>query len=225
MNRFGNDDPCYRPESEELAAYAAGELHTQIRPDVEAWLAGERDAAAAVESQHELLALWRESNPRMPTEAEWARVLDQIEVRVQKAKRLRVRQWLSWSRYVAAGSVAAVVAVALLGGMPVLSPAKPDPQLPLTVIQQAEELPERSEMFVVACPADVEIVSMHAADVGTLLVGEAPVREPLVLLSPKEVTLERVEPDENNLVPEIHGGATTAPMIVAPDVPAVDRMP
>src|SRR5205085_2138576 len=57
-----------------------------------------------------------------------------------------------------------------------------------------DEPPAREPLAVVSAD-DVEIVSLHAADRVTLIVGVPPVTEPLVLVSAGDVALEGVEPD------------------------------
>jgi hypothetical protein len=77
-------------------------------------------------------------------------------------------------------------------------------------------LPE--EPFPVASAEDVDIISVEAADAGTLVIGEPPLKEPLVWASAGDVTLERVEPDWDGMVPEVRmpSEGPDPPMIVAP---------
>ena len=71
--------------------------------------------------------------------------------------------------------------------------------------------------MAVVSPEDVEIVSLHAADRATLVVGVPPVTGPLVLASVGDVELEGVEPDTDGMVPSIHmDERSLTPMIVAP---------
>ena len=80
--------------------------------------------------------------------------------------------------------------------------------------------------MAVVSPDDVEIVSLHAADRATLVVGVMPVTEPLVLASVGDVEVEGVEPAADGMLPSIHmDERSTTPMIVAPLDPAQVEAP
>jgi anti-sigma factor RsiW len=67
---------AFHPEY--LAGYVDGELDATARREVDAWLSGHPDAAADVEAQRRLAALWRESSSALPPAAKWERVLARI---------------------------------------------------------------------------------------------------------------------------------------------------
>jgi hypothetical protein len=113
------------------------------------------------------------------------------------------------------GTAAAAVFVALLVSRPTseIAPSKAQPEV------------SRVKMLRVASDADVEVVSMDAADVDILVVGDPPLRGPFVLAGPGDVSLDSIEPDPTDgMMPEIrmennpHG-----PMIVAPLGVALNR--
>jgi hypothetical protein len=93
----------------------------------------------------------------------------------------------------------------------------------LVVVLESPTPPESSrsariEPLPVASPEDVDIISMNANDLGTLVVGEPPLRDPLDLATAGEVVIQSVQPDVDGMLPHVWGqGETTAvPMIVAP---------
>jgi len=70
--------------------------------------------------------------------------------------------------------------------------------------------------FAVATAEEIEILSVVAADHPALAVGEMPVRGPLELLAPGEMTVTSVQPDaRDNMTPVVPQGADT-PMFWAP---------
>ena len=97
-----------------------------------------------------------------------------------------------------------------------LSPRGPGP---------AERLPAGEPLTVVS-PDEVEIVSLRAADLDTLVVGVPPVTGPLLLASSGDVRLEGVKPDADGMVPDFHmDERSVTPMIVAPLDPAPAGVP
>jgi hypothetical protein len=213
MSQRRADDVPPRPE--QLAAYADGELGAAAHQQVEAWLASHPEAAAEVDAQRRLPGLCRAAPPPEPGEPAWAAVLARLQQAVTAttpAPRKR-RGWVA-AVVAVAGAAAALGLVLTQGrwGMP-------------------DELPAPTEaLAVVPLPAarvaDVEIISMDAADTDSLVVGEPPVREPLVLASPGEVRLDKVEPAEDGMVPSLPGpDSPDVPMIVVPLTPAPDKQP
>jgi hypothetical protein len=76
-------------------------------------------------------------------------------------------------------------------------------------------LPAADEL-VVATADDVEILRIHEADVGLLVVGESPLRKGLVLASLDDVEGLTVVRDTDGMMPMVAMSGPNAPMIVAP---------
>jgi len=96
--------------------------------------------------------------------------------------------------------VAGVAAAAVVLALILSRPSGPEPAQPEPPVQgiAAEEEP-----YPVASAEDVEINSMDHADVVALVVGEPPLREPLVLVSPRDISVESVEPDVDGVFPDM----------------------
>jgi anti-sigma factor RsiW len=202
-------DPPHDPKPPELAAYVDGELGAAASGPVEAWLADHPEAAAEVESQRRLLRLWRETRPPEPTEAEWAAILTRLEAALPAAspalwvearqRAARYRRALVWAAVAAASIAAVLVGRSLLNRS--TGPGNPPGQ-------DSTETP-----FEVASDADVEIISIEGDDVSALVAGEPPVREPLVLALPGEVTVREVDLGGAGSPPVRVPDRPTAPMI------------
>lgn len=206
MNAYPADDDVPLPT--ELAGYVDGELDPAARRRVEAWLAAHPEAAREVEGQRRLQSLWHEAAPADPGEAAWAGVLARVEAGLATTPRAR-RAWLRW---LAGLGAAAAVLLGVLGSF--RTPGEDDDGLPLR------------GPFPVASAHEVEIISIDAADVRTLVVGEPPLREPVVLAAVGDVKLRSVEPDDDGMMPDVRiAQGPTVPMIVAPLDTAPAREP
>jgi anti-sigma factor RsiW len=195
------------PTPGELAAYLDGELSTDAWLRVEGWLTEHPDVAAYLDGHREV-AMWFESaRPPEPSFEEWDAALQRIEnalaapaslplVVSRRPKQGRRGQWMRWTAAAAAIIVAAV-----------LIQRQPSPMSNLAV----EPLP-------VASADDVEILSIHGADMAMLLVGAVPLQEPVALATGNDVTVENMQPDSEGLVPSlgISPDDTGSPMIVTP---------
>jgi hypothetical protein len=188
------------PTAEELAAYVDGELDLQASRDVAAWLDKHPEAARDVQALEQLAHLWQVGSPPEPTPQQWAEVFAGVtralpagkEVRPAGSRRL---YWLGPTAAVAA----AVLAVVLLN-----RPHEPRVILP----------PRLEQPFPVATDDEIRIISMDDADRAALVVGLPPLREPLALLEPDEVTVDAIEPDAGGMQPRFVGDST--PMIITP---------
>jgi hypothetical protein len=76
--------------------------------------------------------------------------------------------------------------------------------------------PSPIESFAVATDDDVEIMRVLEIDVDRLVVGEPPVRRPLVLATFEDVDGVQVVRDTDGMMPMVAMQAAVAPMIVAP---------
>jgi hypothetical protein len=200
----GDEEPA--PTPEQFAAYADGELDghpalERLRGRIEAWLARHPDAAAEVEAQRRLAQLWQDTTPVEPSEAAWGGVLERLGSlpRTPPAGpgRRGVGRLALWAGALLAASAAAVwLALALSSpgpGRPAAPPANPQPD-PQERAAKPQPAPEVLEPFPVATADEVEILSIQGDDMETVLVGEPPVRGPLVMADPGEVELKRAKP-------------------------------
>jgi hypothetical protein len=190
------DDPD-APRPEQLAAYADGELSPPERARVRAWLQRHPEAAAELDALERLDDLVRTTRAPAPAERDWDTAFAKVERSMAGSPTGRPARRAGVGRRLLAGAglgLAAAVALA------VLHPPPADEPLP------------------VASADDVEILSVDGADAGALVVGDLPVRGPLVLAAAGDVTVERLEPDEDGMVPDLHLelGEAATPLLVAP---------
>ena len=89
------------------------------------------------------------------------------------------------------------------------------------------DAPEVVEVFPVASNEDVEIVSVDAAGIAAVLVGELPFREPIVLMEPGDIALRSVERPRQGTFPEmrLQPDADAAPMILGPVAAGLEPAP
>jgi anti-sigma factor RsiW len=180
------------PGPETLAAYVDGRLDADTRRRVEAWLAERPELAAELEGHARVIRLYKTVPPPEPGAAEWDAVLAGVRANLQApAPAGRRRRGL-----VVAGAFATVAAAGLL----VAFLSRPAPQQPTPVPDQAVVA---EEPLAVAQRDDIEIISIAASDVGALVVGDPPLREPLVLASADEMEVENVEPEAGGMVPYV----------------------
>ncbi|MFN4260950.1 MAG: anti-sigma factor family protein [Gemmataceae bacterium] len=204
-----------------LGGYADGELESADQARVVAWLAAHPEVGQEVAALRRLTQVCRVSAPPMPSEATWQAVLGGVESAlappaatpaVLPLPRRSRRRWLIGGVMTAAA--AAVIAFILQ------QPAPQSPAPPST-----NEMAAWQPLPVVSA-SDVTIISMHDADVDVLVIGAppGPVEEPLALASASDINLERVEPDWDGSVAEIHWTeGPYHPMVLAPLPDALPR--
>lgn len=197
-----------RPTPGELAAYADGELGPAARRAVAAWLADHPDAAGELEAQQRLVRLWHESAAAEPGEAAWAGVLARVEIGLAgRAGGPAPQKWHGARFLWLLAGMATAAAVLLV----VLSLSRPDRSS-----EEASADPN-GEAFVVLADDEVEIMSIQADDTAALVVGQPPVREPVVLAAAEDISLHNIEPDADGMVADMYQGEPSGPsMIVAP---------
>jgi hypothetical protein len=159
------EDDAWTPSPEQLAAYADGELEQAgpgaCQPDrIEKWLAEHPEQAAEVEAQRRLAGLWRNTAAADPGEDAWAALWSRVQAAPPEAGEQPARpgRRFAWSLAVVVAAAAVLLAFILL-------PGEEDGPAPG---------PE-AEPFPVASAADVDIIRMDGADLGTLVVGRLPV--------------------------------------------------
>jgi hypothetical protein len=217
---WSKGDDNHSPSPELLAAYLDGELEgnpagERLRQRVETWLAGHPQAAAELDDLRRLKQLWQATTPADPGEAAWSVALGRLEATLSSepagaAPRRHSRHLLAWVAGIFGASAAAIwLWLSMLGASPgSVPPAAPRQILP-------EQLAE-VEPFPVATADEVEIVSVAGQDTGTVVVGQLPVGEPMVLAGPGEVSLTSVCPaPPDNMLPDVLMGEQRKPMIWA----------
>jgi hypothetical protein len=194
------------PTPEQLTAYVDGELDPALRNRVQTWLRNHPEAIPEIEAQQQLARLWQAATPSEPDGVNWTTVLARIDSGLVRTQALRRRR----RRAIGIGIAAALAAAVLL--------------LVWREVPEPADNPASAEPLAVVSPDDVEIVSLRAADRVTLVVGVPPVTGPLVLASPGDVELQRVEPDADGMIPDIQlDEKSDTAMIVAPRSTAPTR--
>ena len=204
MNDYPDSDS---PTPQQLVAYGDGELDARTRARVQAWLDRNPEAAGELDAEHCLERSWATGSLPEPTPGEWSAVRKRIQAALATppAPRIPTPRRSRWTNAVSA----AAVFLALL----LHRPTAKDVALP------AAPLETSVTPFAVVADKDVEILSMDAADADALVVGELPMRGPVVLAGPGDVILDRLLPDDGMEAPMQMGMGTTAdngdgPMIV-----------
>ena len=157
----------------------------------------------------DLRALFRAGAPAEPSDAEWSAALARVHRRVAGPRVTPVSAARRWRLGIlVAASLAAAAAVALAIAIPSF---RGDPSVP------AEEHADVVE-FPVMDAADVEILSMDAADAGAIVVGNLPLRRPIVFMEPGDIALRSLERDAEGDFPDVHmhQEGETSPMLWAP---------
>jgi hypothetical protein len=198
------------PSPGQLAAYVDGELDAAACRQVEAWLATHPEAAAEVEAQRRLADLWRATAPPEPSAAAWAALGERIAAGVSAPTRPPVGRRLI--RLGLWGSAAAGLLLAWLTFRPPPHEAVPDVTGSTAAV----------EPYRVVDPEDVEIISIAAADHGALIVGDPPLREPLVMVAAGDVEVQSVDPAAEGMVPYVPAATAQVPNSGAG---APDRLP
>jgi len=204
-----------RPTPEQLTAYVDGELAEEARRAVEDWLAGRPNEAAATEAEQRLRQLMESSAASEPSAAEWAMALTRIEAGLSSGRKrgrpaARRVASLLWAAAALAASAMAMWVVFAGNAPPVLTVDK----------QIAHEAAEVEPPFPVLLADEVDIMTIQAIDTTALVVGVPPVHEPLVLAAASEITLDRVEPDVDGMMPDMRWfDGSSPPMIAVPLAP------
>lgn len=187
-----SSSPGDGPTPEQLAAFLDGELAAPARRAVEDWLAVHPEEQAEVEAMRRLDHLWHEAAPPEPTEEAWAGVLAHISDAATAVPQPRRRR---------AGAVWITLAATATAATLLLSFGLPRPPAPT-----AESTTQGASAPLAFLTADeVDIISINAADVDALIVGEPPHRGAIVMASADDVivhesggNVEVVMPDQKD---------------------------
>jgi hypothetical protein len=189
------------PTPERLAAYADGELHGSERAAVEAYLEVCPQAAAEVEALRKLACQCRRTAAPEPSPDAWETVLNHLHEKLPPRPLPFPRPARRRPYIPAVGAAAAVLAAVMLGHA--FWPGAPVPlDSPATLTGPIELVDAR----------DVEVISIYDGDTGSMLVGEAPLREEIVLAGPGDVTLVGIDAFQGTVPDWRRDGRT--PMIV-----------
>lgn len=224
-----NGDPL--PDPKEIAAYGDGEFEGQpqlasLRRRVEKWVESHPEAADQLQAQRRLTEVWQATEPQQPADAAWERAAAQVRELAWPAlpAQHRMRAW----RLAALGAACLTLAASVLWIVLSLVP----PEAGNEIVQQPVPVPQKQviqpvvpaaplELLEVAVAEEVEILRVGGADTSTLVVGEPPVQGMMVIAQPGEVSVTRVEPAHDNMMPEVRGADPAGginPMIWAPIV-------
>jgi hypothetical protein len=196
------NDGSWSPGPELLAAYFDGEFEgrddlAELRQRLENWLAGSPSAQKELADYRHLKKLWHETAPAEPDPSAWAQIRAHLEACVQgpvsARPTSRKRSWRSTTLVACAASV----------------------MLALFIGSRLAEGPDDAP-FPVAAEHEVVILHVEGADTGTLVVGELPLKGPLELVGPGDMTVTSVQPAQrDNMVPEVHVAESGRPIIWA----------
>jgi anti-sigma factor RsiW len=201
-------DNTEEPAADLLAAYVDGELDAAGRARVEAWLSRHADAAAEIEGLRRLARLWQASRAPDPGDKAWADTLSGIDQGLPRGP------WTQRPARPGAGFMRRLVGIGGAAAAALLLLAL----IPLGGTRRADLIVDSEEPYPVASAEDVEIISLEAADLGALVVGELPMREPVVAAAPSDVRVRSVLPDKDGMMPTVRIALddSAVPIIVAP---------
>lgn len=206
-----------------LAAYADGELAECDRMRVESWLRMNPSMAEELSAQNEFSPrnsdYWSSVDPPNPTQSAWAAVWNKVERGIDNFQpRVQPHRTQWWRR----GLIAVVLAITPTAAAAVLVGVAMNQQSAVETPVSPRTGESIDEPFTVATTSDVEILSVRDADAPFLVVGDAPLNEPVSLANADEVRLDGIRPDWDGAVPNVQlGGGAGAPMVF----PALNRKP
>jgi hypothetical protein len=203
-----------------------GGLDDRTQRALEGWLRLHPDVAAELQGHRRLSRLWDRTIPEPPAPEKWGRLQRNIELELRRAPRppKSGRRW--WIVPLALGTVAASAALAFqLLHFDWQSAFRGDrSSASLTVnqddedrLRQAVNHPDEQDLpstIEVLAPDDVDILSMDLRDRSAIVVGALPLKQPLALLTPEEVSVEHLEPGSTQRKPEFTAEPT--PMLWVP---------
>ncbi|HEV3203485.1 MAG TPA: hypothetical protein VGY77_03840 [Gemmataceae bacterium] len=202
------------PREEMLAAYVDGELNSAGRLEVEAWIVSHPETAAELEALRQFKQFWQATRAFDPSEGVWAQTLENITTGLVQPKLASAPGFptaaakpahdFSWVRGIVRWTSAAAVFVGLM------ALDSRSPRDPLSVPSM--------DPYPVISTEDIDILTVHAADAGRLVVGKSPLTEPLDIAEPGDIVVVSVKPDIDGMLPYMRAPAEDrhAPMMVVP---------
>jgi hypothetical protein len=196
-----------------LAAYADGELDPRQQAAVENQLATDREARNEVAHQRAVTDAFRNASIPEPDESRWNDSLAIIRLRLGKEKAWRSGRIRGW--WVGIGMAAAVLAFALV----------------LRYTQRTIPVPETSPALPngpleVVSADDVVITSIDDDAREAVVVGDMPVRDPLVLADHGEIRIDQMLPEQGMQTQYSQEGVTNPMIITVPgSAPPEAKMP
>ncbi|GEM_PF-5896653 len=193
--------------NEILAAFADGEFEGRddlafLKQRVEEWLARHPEAQAELSRLRQLKQVWQQTPPPSPRPEVWLKMLAELEAAPHRSLVKAI-----WHRRLV-GIASAAACIALVASL--WWAQRPGP-VPNTAPNDPDDV-----AFSVAAAHEVEIMNVDGADTHTLVVGELPVKGPLELAAPGEVTVTSVQPAaRDNMMPEVNMQGPGRPMIWA----------
>jgi hypothetical protein len=189
-----------------LAAYADGELDPRQQAAVETQLALDREARNEMAGQRAVTDALRNASIPEPDESRWNDSLAIIRLQLEKERTRRRGQIRGW--WVGIGTAAAVLAFALV----------------LRYTQRTNPVPETSPALLngpleLVSADDVVITSIDDDAREAVVVGDMPVRDPLVLADHGEIRIDQMLPEQGMQTQYSQEGAKN-PMIITVPGPA-----
>lgn len=217
--------PNWEPTPLELAAYFDGELPESDAERVAVWLRDHPEVTADAEADARLLRLWERTAAPEPSPESWTALFQRIAaVTPPSPLRFRRASRLAWMPFALLAVAAALLVAVTVGLMFRPKERAPGPiDVPSPIVRNQDPSPD--EAFPVATSDDVEIISMDDNDHRALVVGAPPVRAALPLLEAGEVTMDKIERDDDGMEPHYSGDEAKTPMIVAPLRPKSGKEP
>ncbi len=224
--KMGDND--WAPSTEQLAAYADGELgrcvhDLGLRERIEEWLAWHPQACNEVDAQRRLTRLWLKTAAEEPSEAAWSAAWSKINNPPRRAD--RKRDWLGrrwgWAAVVLFTAASVMLAIQLTSVLTTEAPVASDPEEPFPVAAGTEievlridgdaigALVVGSLPFATPFPAassdEVEVLRVNGADTDALVVGELPLHGPMVLADAGDITVMNNSSTPDDMQPEMKG--------------------
>jgi anti-sigma factor RsiW len=196
--------------NEILAAYADGELEGRddlalLKQRVEDWLSRHPEGSAELAEYRQLKQLWQQTTAAEPEPATWRRMFQEMQAKLHRPPPVRA----TWRR--ALGAAVALAACVAIGLSVWLAQG-----IDRAVTEQRPPISADEEPFSVAAAHEVEILNVDGADTSTLVIGEPPVKGPLELAAPGEVTVTSMQPAaRDSMIPEVRMQGPGRPMIWA----------
>ncbi|MCI0641880.1 MAG: hypothetical protein L0Y72_11200 [Gemmataceae bacterium] len=193
------------PSPELLAAYFDGEFEGRddlslLRQRLEHWLALHPQGQEDLAHYQRLRQMWHDTTPHEPSREQWDALLRQISASLTQ---VRPPARVFWK---AAAGLAAACLLVLVAWSAVRF---------VNRAPSGQDLASEDEVFPVATESEIVIFRVAGDDAPTVIVGELPLKGPLELMGPGDVTFTSIQPDaRDNMMPHVSAGPGS-PMVWA----------